>query len=278
MLGSQQFSFGSGYLYGVPLQGTTSQQTPVLLGTLQDCMYDISSTIKELFGQLQFPVQVGRGPAKFTGKAKMGAFSALSWNNFFFGPGLSGGAYPTNTSTAINTVTHEGTATTGTAIPTTPFQLTAAMTGGGTFDTDLGVVYGTLGTNVNAGSPLKKVPSAPATGQYSVSAAGVYTFASADNVSGFGVFLAYTFQPTTPNRWIQAINNNDFPMGQAPTFQIVHYVPYGTGGTDATFKIYSAISSKLAFGFKNTDFTIPEIDFTMFANAAGKVFDVVTNG
>jgi hypothetical protein len=55
----------------------------------------------------------------------------------------------------------------------------------------------------------------------------------------------------------------------------VHNIPYSTGGTDVTFKIYSAVASKLSFGFKNTDFTIPDIDFTMFANSAGKVFDII---
>jgi len=72
--GGQQFSFGSGYLYGIPLSGTNL--TPVLLGTLQDTTYDISASNKELYGQFQFPVATGRGPAKFTGKSKMGAFSA----------------------------------------------------------------------------------------------------------------------------------------------------------------------------------------------------------
>src|SRR5271155_3668230 len=110
--GGQQFSFGSGYIYGVPLTGTNL--TPVLLGTLQDVSYDISASNKELFGQFQFPVATGRGPAKFTGKAKMGAFSAGMWNTFFFGPGLTGLAVPTTVG-AIQTVnTENGTPSTNT--------------------------------------------------------------------------------------------------------------------------------------------------------------------
>jgi hypothetical protein len=277
-LGTNQFSFGSGFLYGIPLQGSTSQQNPTLLGTLQDVSYDITSSTKELYGQLQFPVAIGRGPAKFTGKAKMGNFSAQIWNTFFFGPGLSGGAYPVSTSAAVVTIFREGTAGTGTLIPATPFQVTAAALAspGGTFDTDLGVYFGTAGNNPNAGEPLQKVTGTPATQQYSVSAAGVYTFASADHTSGYGVFLSYTYAPTTASRWIQSINNSDYPMGAAPVFEIVHYIPYTTGGTDVTLKIYSAISNKLTIDFKNDNFSVPDIDFTMFANSAGKVLDVIT--
>jgi hypothetical protein len=270
-LGTPQFSFGSGYLYGIPLQGTATQQTPVLLGTLQDCSYDISSSMKELMGQNQFAVAIGRGPAKFTGKAKMGQFSAAAWNTFFFGPGSDSSAYPVSTGTAvIETVTKE------IGSPTTQ-AWTFANTALGTFDTDLGVYY-TL-----TGQPLAKVAvaSTPTIGQYKVDpATGVYTFAVGDSAANAasGITVAYTWHRTIASRWVQAINNNALPMGAAPSFEIVHYVPYSTGGTDLTIKIYGAVSTKLSFGFKNTDFTIAEIDFAMFANAAGKVMDIITNG
>lgn len=260
--GGQQFSFGSGFLYGIPLSGTNL--TPVLLGTLQDVAYDISSSTKELYGQLQFAVAVGRGPAKFTGKAKMGSFSAETWNTFFFGPGSDNSAIPT-TAGAIQTVTKEIGSTT-----TQVYQF--ANNASGTFDTDLGVYYSVTGLSLN-----KITSGTPTTGQYKVSASGSYTIAAGDapaNAAG-GITIAYTWLPTVPTQLIQSINNNAFPMGSAPTFQIVHSVPYATGGTSMTIKIYGAMSSKLSFGFKNSDFTIPDIDFMMFANAAGKVMDLI---
>lgn len=261
--GGQQFSFGSGFIYGIPLFGTNL--TPVLLGTLQDVSYDISSSTKELYGQLQFAVAVGRGPAKFTGKAKMGAFSAEMWNTFFFGSGSDGSAAPTTVG-AIQTITKEiGSPTTQT------YQF--ANHSSGTFDTDLGVYYSVTGLNltkVNSGTPV--------TGQYKVDpTTGIYTIAAGDapaNAAG-GITIAYTWLPTTPTQLIQAINNNAFPMGSAPTFEIVHSIPYATGGTSMTVKIYGAMASKLSFGFKNSDFTVPDIDFMMFANAAGKVMDLI---
>lgn len=260
--GGQQFSFGSGFVYGIPLQGTNV--TPVLLGTLQECSYDISSSLKELYGQLQFAAAVGRGPAKFTGKAKIGSFSAEMWNTFFFGPGSDNSALPTTVG-GIQTVNKEiGTTTTN------AYQF--AGNASGTMDTNLGVYY-TL-----TGLYLKQVASAPASGQYSFNVStGTWTFNSGDTAANAanGITVAYTWLPTSPTRLIQAINNNAFPMGSAPSFQIVHNIPYTTGGSDCTIKIYGAVSSKLSFGFKNTDFTIPDIDFSMFANAAGKVMDII---
>jgi len=260
--GGQQFSFGSGFVYGIPLLGTNL--TPVLLGTLQDCSYDISSSIKELYGQLQFAVAIGRGPAKFTGKCKVGSFSAESFNTFFFGPGSDGSATPTTVG-GIQAVNKEiGTTATNT------YQFASHTLG--TFDLNLGVYYTATGLY------LTQVASAPAVGQYSVnSSTGTWTFNSSDtaaNATG-GITAAYTWLPTSPTRLIQAINNNAFPMGSAPVFEIVHNIPYATGGTDVTLKIYSAISSKLSFGFKNSDFTVPDLDFTMFANSAGKVMDLI---
>jgi hypothetical protein len=261
--GGQQFSFGSGYVYGIPLAGTNL--TPVLLGTLQDCSYDISSSTKELFGQNQFAVAVGRGQAKFTGKAKMGSFSAEMWNTFFFGPGSDGSATPTTTN-APQVVNKE----IGSPV-THAYQF--ANNGSGSMDLNLGVYY-TL-----TGLYLTQVASGPAIGQYSFNAAtGTWTFNSGDTAANAanGITVAYSWIPTVPSgRLIQSINNNAFPMGSAPLFEIVHNIPYGTGGTDSTFKIYAAMASKLSFGFKNTDFTVPDIDFTMQANSAGKVFDII---
>ena len=72
-------------------------------------------------------------------------------------------------------------ATHSAVVPTTPFQITPPATGG-TWDTTLVVV------DLTAGKQLTQVASAPATGQFSVTA-GVYTFASAD--TGHTIFFRY---------------------------------------------------------------------------------------
>lgn len=60
-----------------------------------------------------------------------------------------------------------------TAIPTTPFQITPQLMSG-VWASDLGVTYS------SSGASLTLVVGTPSTGQYSVSAAGVYTFAAAE--------------------------------------------------------------------------------------------------
>ena len=269
---AQQFSFGSGFLYGLPTGGTVNQ--PVLLGTLQDCSYDISSSIKELYGQLQFPVAIGRGEAKFTGKAKMGSFSSVAWNTFFFGPGSDNSALPTQ-SAGANAISIVDKEIGSTSSNTYQFVNHAAATAdpAGNLAINLGVYYSTTGLY------LQQVASAPAIGQYSYApSTGTWTFNASDTAANAanGITVAYSWLPTTPTHWVQQINNNAFPMGAAPAFQIEHHIPYTTGGTDTVIKIWNAVSSKLSFGFKNSDFTIPEIDFTMFANTAGKIIDIST--
>lgn len=71
---------------------------------------------------------------------------------------------------------------------TAPFTVTPALNGG-SFISDGGVTYSNL-------TPLTKVQSSPAVGQYSISAAGVYTFNSGD--AGKGILISYTFGSSIP--------------------------------------------------------------------------------
>src|SRR5437868_12014202 len=105
-----QYAFGSGSLFAVP---NATNPTPVLLGTLQECSIDISFSIKELYGQNQFPVAIGRGPGKIDCKAKSAEFSAIALNSIFTG---------LTSSTGGLTVAVSESAT----IPGTPFQITVA--------------------------------------------------------------------------------------------------------------------------------------------------------
>jgi hypothetical protein len=68
-------------------------------------------------------------------------------------------------------------------IPATPFQVQTQES----FVADYGV------TRASNGTALTKVASAPAAGQYSVNATGLYTFAAAD--VGLAVLIAYSFVP-----------------------------------------------------------------------------------
>jgi hypothetical protein len=112
--------------------------------------------------------------------------NARQFNDAFFGQTLATGE-------AVQ-VLDEG-APTGTAIPTTPFQITVANSASmsaGTPGVDLGVF------NASTGIQMTRVAAGPTAGQYSFNGAtGVYTFSSADNVSAVKVIISYEYYQTS---------------------------------------------------------------------------------
>lgn len=244
-----QQAFGSGILWGTPLTDLSgnaiTNPSPAIFGVLQDVSVDISFDTKELYGQNQFPVTVGRGKGKIACKAKTAQVYGAFYNSLFFGGTMTNGIYSD---------VYE---TNGAIIPTTPFQITVTPPSSGTWAADLGVISAT-------GLPMIRVASAPATGQYSA-AAGVYTFAAAD--AALRVFINYQYTATSTTAKNSTVVNS--VMGYAPTFQADLFIPYQ--GKALCLTLYSCISSKLSLGTKLDDFTIPELDFAAFANSAGSV-------
>lgn len=232
--------FGSGNIYGI---SAAANSTPMKLGRMQDVAFDFSFNLKQLHGSGQIAADIRRGSGKITGKAKFANLSGKMLNDLFFNQTATTGLL-------MSAVGEAGT------IPATPFQVTVAN--GANFDTDLGVVW------ADTGLPLTKVASAPTTGQYSVSAAGVYTFASAD--TGKSVLIDYLYTATTGGTKI-ALSNQ--AMGVTPTFMGVFTA--NVGGKIATLKLNSCTSGKLALATKQEDYAIPEFDFEAMADAANNV-------
>ncbi|TXH41838.1 MAG: hypothetical protein E6Q97_36745 [Desulfurellales bacterium] len=249
-----QHAFGSGLLYGIPLTDSSgaaiSNPTPVRFGTLQEVSIDISFDVKQLYGQNQFPVAVGRGKGKLSGKAKFAQLNGALINSLFFGQTLNSGIIK-----AVND-------TTGAVIPASPYQVTPTGAEAGTWALDLGVIN-------SSGNPLTRVASAPATGQYSVSA-GVYTFAAAD--TGQTVFINYRYTATSTSAKKMTITNQ--PLGYIPSFQVEFNANYN--GKQFLISLPNAISNKLAFSTKLDDFMVPEFDFEGFADASGNVMTIAS--
>jgi hypothetical protein len=242
------FIFGAGNLYGVPISDAAgnaiANPTPIKFGTLQNVSLDISFENKTLYGQNQFPVAVGRGKGKISGKAQFAGLNGATINSLFFGQTLS---------TGITAVYSD---VTGSVIPGTPYQVTPTVPLSGTWSRDLGVVMN--------GVPMTRVASAPATGQYSV-AAGVYTFAAADTTKTVFIDYEYTATSTTAP---QGIVTNQL-MGYAPSFLAELTTPYA--GKQLTVTLFNCISSKLTLATKQDDFMVPEFDFDAFANSSNQV-------
>lgn len=251
-----QTLFGAGAMWGTPLtdsQGNAvSNPTPVRFGVAQEISLDIDFSTKELYGTLQFPVAIGRGTAKISGNIKNAQINGRAWASLFFGQSFS------------NAVFSDVLDTTGTLIPaSTPFTITPTVPGSGTWAADLGV----LDTN---GNPMQAVASGPTTGQYSV-AAGVYTFAAADE--GKRVFINYQYTGTSTSA--PDLNITSQPLGYTPTFALDIYLPYY--GNSVTAHLYNVVASKLSIQTKLDDFVIPQMDYTAFADAQNRVMQIGTS-
>ena len=80
------FVFGSGVLIGTPTGGS-----PINFGLVQEVSLNVAATTKALYGQYNFPVAIGSGTKKMTGKAKMARVSGQALGSLFFGlPPIAG--------------------------------------------------------------------------------------------------------------------------------------------------------------------------------------------
>lgn len=235
------YSFGSGVLLGT--RTDIANATPINFGLVQEVTIEETATIKELTGQFQRPVAIARGTIKTTGKAKVARISGLAFANLFYGVTPSAGQLATSFAEA------------GAVAATTPF--TVAVANAATFVDDEGVLFAATG------SPLTKVASAPAAGQYSV-ASGVYSFNSSD--AGKAVLISYTYTASGGGQKFTVANQL---LGTTPTFQAIFYTTFQ--GQAISLKLNNCTSHKLSFHTKLEDFVMPEFEFSCFADAGGNV-------
>lgn len=233
-------AFGAGNFYGI---SSAANSTPRKFATLQDVQFDLQFTTKQLYGQSQVAIDIRRGEAKFTGKAKLANIDGGMLNDLFFSQAATTGLLLSAVGEA------------GIVSAATPFTVTVANSAA--FDTDLGVVYATTG------APLTRVASAPTQGQYSV-AAGVYTFNASD--TGISVLIDYLYTAATGGTKVALSNQS---MGTTPTFMGVFSTT--ASGKNVTLKLNMCTSNKLSMQTKISDYTIPELDFEVMADASNNI-------
>jgi hypothetical protein len=237
--------FGAGAVYGTPRTdfsgATLATPTPVRLGILQEVSVDISRELKMLYGERGFPVGVGAGKGKISIKAKMGNFSAAAYGQLY------SGRAPT---TAIKLLQVDDPIVSAASVTTTPPS-------SGTFVSDLGIV------EVSTGNSFKRVASAPATGEYTVTGS-TYAFAVADN----GKALLRNYEYSVASATGKSLYNltNDI-MGLVPTFKFASQTLYQ--GKRLVLQLDNCISGKFALPLKNDDFAIPDFEFEAFDNGTG---------
>lgn len=234
------YVFGSGVLIGTPSGGS-----PINFGLAQEVTLNVATTTKALYGQNNFPVAIGSGTRKMSGKAKLARISGQALGNLFFGVNPSVGGMQTQFGET-------------TSVPAvSPF--TYSTTFHSNFVADMGVVYAATGL------PMKAVAASPLVGQYSVTA-GVYTFSSAD--AGAAVLVSYTYGVAGSGESIAVLSQ---PLGPSITFSANLFASDPTTGKQFSLYLYNCVAEKLSFGTKLEDFVMPELDFQCFANAAGQV-------
>lgn len=242
-----QYNFGIGKLTLTPPAGSPDI-TPADVGVVQDVSLDVAFTTKELRGANIFPVDIGRGSGKISGKAKHGQINGTLIQALLVGASLT---------TPQETVG--------------VFSVSTGVIAGASFDTTAGINFvDDLGVFDATGVALKKVTAAPAAGQYAVSATGVYTFNAASN--GATYTISYSRKDTAAGS--KSIDYNNQLMGNNTVFQLTLYNSFRAKSFG--IKLYAVVVPKLSFAFKNEDYMDIDLDFEAFADAAGNVIDFYT--
>jgi hypothetical protein len=239
--------FGPGILWVT--RTDIANATPTNIGFVNEFSLDISFKTESLYGQNQFPLLVARGEAKCSGKIKAATLSGQALNSVLIGQSWTQGTQ------------YDATTAPSTAIPATPFQITPTVPSTGTWYQDLGV------TNAATSEPLTFVTGTPTAGQYAVTA-GVYTFSSADHVSGISVLISFAYS-FTAGATGQSMIITSQPIGTTPTFSWI----YKTTLYGATYLVnmYQSVGGKFSLAHKLSAFAMPEYDFEFFANAQQQV-------
>ena len=237
------YSFGSGVLIGT--RTDIINATPVNFGLVQEVTIEEAATVKELYGQYQYPLAVARGTIKTTGKAKVARISGLAFANLFYGTAPVAGQLATAFAEAAS-------------VPAAaPYTVTPAN--GASFVDDAGPIYATTGlplTRVATSAPLRgnmacppaSTPSRPPTpGRRCCS--------------------------TTPTRLLPAASASpcwNQLTGTTPTFQAQFYTTFQ--GQAVSLKLNACTSSKLSLQTKLEDFVVPEFELLVLrADATGTV-------
>ena len=237
--------FGIGALWGQRTDVTGIG--PDQFGVLQDNSIDFSFELKELYSQLQFPIDIARGKGKITGKAKMARIFSTLYADLFFG---------TTTAAGETNVSENETHTVGSSPTVTVSNVS-------TYVADLGVYYNSAG-NVR----FAYVTGAPsAVGTYTTNGSGAYTFFTGD--IGQAVNISYVFTDASGKT---ITITNEF-MGYTPQWQGTFYNEKNTQGVTGqiTLRLNQCVSSKLSFPTKIDDYGIPDFDYMAFSQPNGSI-------
>lgn len=232
--------FGNGAAYGrmtIDVSGASvANPTPVRFAVLQDLGFEESYELKQLHGERQYAIAIGRGKGKLSFKCKLGNYSAAMRGQLLAGR---------SSTTAINLLQVDDPVAIAASVTTTPPN-------SGTFVSDLGII------NALTGNPFKRVASAPAVGEYTVSGTGTYGFNAADVSAAIPLLRNYEYS-IAANASNSRYNFTNDIMGLAPTFSYFGQTLYQ--GKRLVLSLTSCVGGKISLPQKNDDFSMPDFEF-----------------
>ena len=250
------YRFGAGRLFLAPISGVGPSFE---FATLQDVSVDFTQDIKMLTGSYDSPDVAARGKMKTDIKAKFGLINMAMLNAAYLGATVVAGA-------TLLQMNEAGTVPASTTYTIVAGQFSGSGVVAGSL-VDLQVRYaatGALMTNSGAVAPVQ--------GQYQFTpSTGTYTFAAADASVAVLLTYRYTTSATTSGTTYQ---RKAQLMGSTLYFQLFLYNSFN--GTQQNMLFYRAMAGKLSnlSGSKNDDFSVPELDISVFNDPAGRLFDV----
>ncbi len=240
------YNFGIGTVIGRRTDTAAATTQPSFFGTIQDISIDLDQTLVELYGQLKMPVDIAPSKLMIKGKAKFARLQLNQLNNMLLG----------------NTVVSASGFDMASAESHTVSATTVVMTNGSTFVQDLGVFYHATGKQF---TPVSATPGA---GSYVAGAAGAGTYVINAADESMALDFYYTYTVTTQQ---QMTGTNNF-MGTGPIFELTavnHYTNNLGVNNELGIRLNACRSSKFTFPFSNIQYTIPDFEFSAFADSAG---------
>ena len=249
------FNFGAGRARLIPAGGGN----PIELGVVNAASLDLRVDLKELRGAFRYPIAVADGRGTASGQI---SFMQL-WPQAL--AAVLGGTQLSSTPQAV--IAEQGTAATN----------SYTLVNGSTMVPGSEIVIAII-----AGNPVfySRVATAPASattlgvanGTYSITGAGVITFAVADATVKLTVSYLYTPAAAINN---SAVALQQVGMNSALTFQLTLI---GTGKNIYTnqaqqfiVQLNACLAPSLRFNFKLDDFTDVQVDYQAFIDANGNL-------
>jgi hypothetical protein len=246
-----QIVFGAGIGVATPFGANApANPTPIQFPIAQDLSIDISADKAELYGADQYPYGIARTKAKIDIKAKIGSIYAQLLSDLFFG----------------------STYVVGQTLFATNEQVTVSISGSGTVLHASGGIQDAGVINAATGQQYTRDIAAPTlAGHYEVTVGtGTYAFFTSDPICTAPnniALITYAYTSSTAGKTANVTNK---PMGAMPQFDFKYM--NNQFGSNLYLQFYRAICNKLTLPNKNTEFEMPDMDMSCFAQNNGQVF------